>query len=110
MEKFTYKIIDANPVQNYVVVEYTPETAGLSTLTYNVSVPDIIADLNTNIFNASPQVIWERERNPRNDIINLIGQTASINNVSIATVNIEYESMQMMHNEFLAEQSNTASV
>ena len=82
MEKFTYKIIDADPVQNYVVVEYTPETVGLSILTYNVSVPDVITDLSTNIFNASPQAIWERERNPRNDIISLIGQTASINTVS----------------------------
>jgi hypothetical protein len=112
MQNYTYKIVSVDPNQNSMVVKYTPDNSNLSVYSFNITAPDDMNNLDTYINNNAPQDSWSTELNPNLYLANIIGQTGNIDPASLTVaVNGEaYDMMSQLNDEFLAEQSNTASV
>lgn len=117
METYTYKILEANDLTRTMVVEYISTDDSLSHISLNIPAPDSIDDLDSHVNKYAPQDTWAKIKNPSYNLSSIVGTESSVDpstiidtTTTINVVNTQYEIMSQLNDEFLAEQSNTASV
>jgi hypothetical protein len=118
MEAYTYKIIEANALTHTMTVQYTPSDTTLSDIALNIPAPESLDNIEAHINKYAPQSAWYNIKNPSYQLSSLVGTENTVNPTLLVEANVTsasitggvYELMLQLNNEFLAEQSNTASV
>jgi hypothetical protein len=117
MEAYTYKIIEANALTHTMTVQYTPSDTTLSDIALNIPAPESLDNIEAHINKYAPQSAWYNIKNPSYQLSSLVGAESIVDPSTYAEITTSstitggvYELMVQLNNEFLAEQSNTASV
>ena len=115
MENYTYKILSADPTTHTMIVEYIPDDSVLQSISLNIPAPDSLANIDEHVNTYAPQTTWYNIKNPNYDISSLSGIEKVIDPTQFVKqpttiVNSQYEIMNKLNADFMAEQSNTGGV
>jgi len=118
MEAYTYKILEVNELTHTMIVQYTPIDSTLSEISLNIPAPASLDNIEAHINTYAPQSTWYNIKNPNYQLSSLVGSENTVDPTLFAETSTTstsitggvYELMLQLNNEFLAEQSNTASV
>lgn len=109
MQKYKYKIKGADPINNNLTVEYTPESASLDVVVMNIAGPSVTdTDFDKYINKSAPFAFWDLQLNPNLSLVNYVGREGNIDpSLYVEPVKDPYELLkeeyEKMEQDFLNE-------